>query len=281
MARQNGDITMPQHQQPNAHNNERGSGNPCFYNKSDSKSSRTFFLALASTTTATAMTGTCERTYYRVFPTTIRWSSENAAVEVLKSGGTTKLVALENSSNIAKGGEIWRRDWDFNPFADHMVDGISPPRQPAIFHRTPNINSNTEPAALPVFCVTRAGFSCGDGGGGNGQHFFTESETATTAQQPKAAREIITLPLKQDICTVHGSDSLLALRGTDLARAAASKDMPRIQVLCTQNTCDNHGMSWHQINVGEAGAQLIPYAIHVWIEILVPPPNLPTLRNVG
>ncbi|KAJ7835906.1 hypothetical protein B0H14DRAFT_2589964 [Mycena olivaceomarginata] len=237
MARQNGDITMPQHQQPNAHNNERGSENPCFYNTSDSKSSRTFFLALASTTTATAMTGTCKRTYYGAFPTTSRWSSENAAVEVLKSGGTTKLVALENSSNIAKGGEIWRRDWDFNPFADHMVDGISPPRQPAIFHRTPNINSNTEPAALPVFCVT-----------GEWPTFLTESETATTAQQPKAARDIITLPLKQDICTVHGSDSLLALRGTDLARAAASKDLPRIQVLCTQNTCNNPGMSWHQIN---------------------------------
>jgi hypothetical protein len=46
MARQNGDITMPQHQQPNAHNIERGSENPCFYTTSDSKSSRTFLGGL-------------------------------------------------------------------------------------------------------------------------------------------------------------------------------------------------------------------------------------------
>jgi hypothetical protein len=29
---------------------------------------------------------------------------------------------VKKSSNIAKGGEIWSRDWDFNPFADHMVE---------------------------------------------------------------------------------------------------------------------------------------------------------------
>ncbi|KAJ7355231.1 hypothetical protein DFH08DRAFT_803278 [Mycena albidolilacea] len=86
-------------------------------------------------------------------------------------------------------------------------------------------------------------------------------------QQPKAVREIITLSLERDSCTVHGSDSLLALRGMDLTCAAALEDLPRIQVLCTRNTCDHHRIGWQTPNR--------------WIEIPVPPPNLPTLRDVG
>jgi hypothetical protein len=86
-------------------------------------------------------------------------------------------------------------------------------------------------------------------GWGDGQHFWQSLRPPLQPNNPKVCvsmqtlsqssrecvvyrlqlREIITLPLKQDICTVHGSDSLLALRGTDLARAAASKDLPRIQ----------------------------------------------------
>ncbi|KAJ7303721.1 hypothetical protein DFH08DRAFT_825654 [Mycena albidolilacea] len=74
----------------------------------------------------------------------------------------------------------------------------------AIFHRTPDINLNTEPADLPVLSVisSRKSVMC---------HL--------------QLRKIITPPL--DICNVHGTGSLLALRGTELTRVPASQRLPR------------------------------------------------------